>query len=156
MQHELGQLLEELEATDNVNPLDVLLNALNRAAAMAAVLGLQVAKLGPDGLVGPDHLGDLRQHPTVVQYREWNGEAARLGRMAVEHGLDERRVELAEEDARRLVDVLMLAIDAYRNALLEAAGDIGLVDAVSIDAVHKLVPEFVQRAITATSTEVET
>lgn len=125
LEGEVGVLLEEFELeAEQAHPVELLLDAVRRAAAMARLWGELVAQLRyPDGvnlktwtpavsdpergaLTGPNHLGDGAVHVTVKEYREALKLAGHLSKLALDAGVDERRVRMAEETGRELVAVL--------------------------------------------------
>ncbi len=110
----------------DVHPVAALLEAVSVSAAMCAFLEAQVAGLAPrfggghvetpegdvwrPGMVGPDHLGDGAPH---VWVRLWNEERDRLARtaaLAQRAGVSAAQLELTQDLARRLVDVLRGAL----------------------------------------------
>lgn len=111
---DLGKLLAELEmdAADR-HPVAVLLDAVARASAMTEVLGSLLGGLraapdaeGNGGLYGPDHLGDGRPHVLVEMYAQWTDRAARAAKLALDAGVDERKVRIREAEARQMAGVL--------------------------------------------------
>lgn len=57
-------------------------------------------------LLAPDHTGDLRIHPYVRELREWTTEHARACKLAIDAGIAERQIQLAEDQADLLATVL--------------------------------------------------
>jgi hypothetical protein len=117
LEGDLGVLLAELEiqAADR-HPVDVLLAAVARCSAMAQVLGALVGGLttttgGPGALWGPNHLGDGAPHVLTTMYGQWLDRAARASKLAIEAGVEERRVRLAEQLSALVVDVLRGVLD---------------------------------------------
>lgn len=120
---DLDALLAELESSAaDRSPVDVLLDAVHRAAAMVQVLGALVGRLRPDGsrqridgdedhLWGPNHLGDGAPHVVVEMYATWLDRAARASKLAIEAGVEERLVRLAEEQGALVADLLRAVFD---------------------------------------------
>lgn len=116
----------ELDAQDR-GVDEVLLEQVWRASAMVRVLALRVAELGEEGLTAPNHIGDEGEHPLAGMLREWTAQAARLSKLALDAGFEERKIELAEGQAQQLADVL-------RKAMA------GLVELMA-ETLHRLAPE---------------
>ena len=105
LEGDLGKLLGDLESdAGEAHPVEALLDALRRTWAMTNVLGSMVGGLGTDALYGPDHLGDARPHVLTEMYAQWLDRAARASKLALDAGVDERRVRIAEDQARVIVD----------------------------------------------------
>lgn len=124
---EAGRMLEAMGGirSESADPLRTLTTAVAVAAAMVEVFTDLVAGLSlsgvrielvdetdPDGprravfdphaVVGPNHLGDLGVHPYVELLRQWTAEAARISKLALDAGVSERQMRLAERDVRQL------------------------------------------------------
>jgi hypothetical protein len=109
----LGRLLAELEvdAADR-NPVELLLDAVHRCAAMVQILGALVGDLEAGELYGPDHLGDGRPHVATEMYAMWLERAARASKLAIDAGVEERYVAAAERYAAEIADVLRRVVAA--------------------------------------------
>ena len=59
-----------------------------------------------DGMVGPNHDGDLAVHPYMVMYREWTQTQGQLSKLAADLGLIERQVEIQEVQVRMVAATL--------------------------------------------------
>lgn len=59
-----------------------------------------------DGMVGPDHEGDLGVHPYVTLYRDWVDTQAKLSKAAADLGLTERQVQVQEVQVRIIASTL--------------------------------------------------
>lgn len=124
---QVGQLVDEL-GIDPKHPLEGLLEAVDRAGAMVGPLGELVrglhvqhgdqpatnAKPAGDGEGTPTapallHDGD-RAHILVTLYGEWLDRYGRLCKLALEAGVDERRVQMAEAQAERLFGAVTRAL----------------------------------------------
>jgi len=116
---DLGVLLEDLEMRSAERPVvDVLLDAVHRCSAMVQVLGALVAGLRTSGkaeadgdddlgrLWGPDHLGDGRPHILEERYGVWLERAAKAASLALRAGVEERKVQLVEQQAQLLATVI--------------------------------------------------
>jgi len=53
-----------------------------------------------DGMVGPDHEGDMAVHPYMTLYREWTDTQGKLSKLAADLGLTERQIEVQEVQVR--------------------------------------------------------
>lgn len=114
VEHQLGQLLQELEDETLVgsNPVEVLADTIVRANAMVQVLGVLVGRLKPEQgnwerpgrLMGLNHLGDGAPDIAVTMYLEWLKEAGRLSKLAIDAGLEERRTQMTEAAMEELAN----------------------------------------------------
>lgn len=157
---ELAALLAECGAAEDADPLEVLLGRIATARAMCRALetligglALRPRRVDADGeadpqgdyraeaIYGPDHLGDLRRHPLEAMLGEWTDRAGRLSKLALDAGVDAKRLELAE------------AMQAMTAAWVTAVfGDpaLGLSDAQR-DALPALLERHITTAIDAES-----
>lgn len=104
---DMGRLLEELELdAAGSPPVVLLLGAVHRCAAMVQVLGTVVGGLTADTLYGPDHLGDGRPHVATEMYATWLDRLARASKLAIDAGVEERMVRLAEDQARLIAEAM--------------------------------------------------
>lgn len=128
---EVAVILEAAtEAVAGRNPVEAFDDARQRAGAMVLALGMAVGQLAfqadakvkvvyddkgaphvivkvrEEGLVGPNHAGDLAAHPLVKLYGEWLDRSARIEKIASDAGLEERRVVLEEANARGIHQVI--------------------------------------------------
>lgn len=107
---QVGELLAELGEEPVPDPLSGLELAYARAARMTAATGILV-----DGLNSPLGLNRFDEeviHPLVALHGEWLDRYARIQKLALDAGIDERRLTLAERDAKVLLDAVAVAIDA--------------------------------------------
>lgn len=105
-------------------------DALHKSNTMVMLLGLLIETLAPkatatdtvvaegtqrervewtvtrEGMVGPDHQGDLQVHPWVTLYKEWVDTQARLAKVAADLGLTERQVQVAETQVQMMASTL--------------------------------------------------
>jgi hypothetical protein len=103
---EVGQLMAELEVeAAERDPVALLLDALHRCSAMVAILGGLVAELELGDLFGPDPQGATRAHVATETYATWLDRSARAAKLAIDAGIEERRVLLAEEQGRVIADL---------------------------------------------------
>jgi len=121
----LGQPIEGLD------PTDVLLGLVWEAAGNVAFLRRKVQQLQQgwvgrvysetlpdakgddddpgepgDGIVGPTHLGDGGAHIYLQLYAEWCEKLAKFSKMAIEAGIVERQVRIAEQQAELMAQVI--------------------------------------------------
>lgn len=158
LEGEVAQWFDAAEAeARGGHPVDLLLDALARSAAMAAVLSEVVRRLeagrsqhadAGDGLTvevvaglwGPDHLGDARPHVAVEQLRVWNEQAGRLAKLALDAGVEERRVRLVEAQAAQLVQVI-------EHVTVAAVAEVRTVDTAAAAALEAAMPGLIRQAI---------
>lgn len=109
-----------------VDPLEGLLSEVGRSARVIEALGLLVGEMEdpreqqddlPDGarygpvLYGPNHLGDGAPHVLYVMWeraREWHAKCCKL---ALDAGVAERQVQLAEQQGQLLARVVTAMLD---------------------------------------------
>lgn len=117
LDRDLGALLEDLEVSAaGRGPTDVLLDQVHRCSAMVAVLGAAVGRLdgtssGGSSLYGPNHQGDGAPHVLTTMYERWIGLAGKSAKLALDAGIEERLVSLAEGQGRLIADVLRAVLD---------------------------------------------
>lgn len=124
MEISIGELLTEADIPFT-DPLEALLGEVARSARVAEALGALVSELeDPAGLAndkqtqndalplyGPNHLGDGAPHVIYGMWeraREWH---AKVAKMAVDAGVSERQVRVAEQQANLLAQVVMAVLD---------------------------------------------
>lgn len=126
LQRTIGDTLAELEIQASEDgPTTTLLNAVHRCSAMVAVLGAIVGDLEPtrgdtehpDGMYGPNHLGDGRPHIATTMYAEWIALAARTAKLALEAGVEERLVQLVKGQGQMVAQILQAVFDDADLAL---------------------------------------
>ena len=132
-QKALARAVAQMGGMREVHPLDALLESVWTASAMVTGLREPVGELEPgystsgEGVAGPDHLGDGRPHVFASMLREWTAELGRLSKLALDAGIDERRVRMNEAEGHFLASVIRSAIDACspddetRAAAIQAA-----------------------------------
>lgn len=121
------------------HPIEGILLEVGRSAQIVEFLAAQTAKLelidpadhsdtaylsgmGPDGqevnvpvrgmLIGPDHQGDLKRHPLWVALDAERERHARLCKVALDAGVNERLVNIAQGQATRMVAIILKVLDA--------------------------------------------
>lgn len=163
---EAGRLLDELGSisAESADPTVTILEAVARARQMALLFDELVAGLetkakasivdgevvvSSQGIVGPDHLGDLRVHPYVELQRHWNGEAAKVAKAALDAGISERQMQLAEANVRRMA----AAFRAFVVHLVDALVAAGLPAEQLRAVVGEQAPALMRRALEAARTE---
>lgn len=151
----LAQLGAELGPIDATDPHEKLLVALGTACGMQRAYEHLVARLststGTDGLVGPDHLGDLRPHPYDVRLERWTSQVAEIAERCVRAKVGEARIEFVRGQARLVALAISGLADGLRAALEERAAA-GELRADVIEAVwSERLPELVKAQLTAAS-----
>ncbi|HZQ85825.1 MAG TPA: hypothetical protein VFA83_13345 [Acidimicrobiales bacterium] len=142
LEGEIGALLEEI-GVEAAHPVDVLLDVVHQAHSMATLCGWLVAGLSSsptdadgkatEAIYGDDHLGDARPHVLVEMHRKWLETAARSSKLAIEAGVAERQIRLAEEQAGQLAAVLRNVTSELFAMLLSAGVDAELVGRLQRD-----------------------
>lgn len=107
LEGEIGALLDELDLPGDEDPDEVLRGAMKSATVMVELLKAFVAEMS--AVVGPDHLGDLRAHPNVILLGDWTDRAARYAKLALDYGLEERRV-IVDEARIELMRVFVVGV----------------------------------------------
>lgn len=137
---EVGKFLAENGLDPStVNYVDVLAEQVVTAHGMAAVLKMLVGQLSFGELTGPDHLDDDRAEAHVELLRVWTVEAARLSKMALDIGIDERRVRILEAQGIRLVEMQERIFADVFAALVARGVAVELLDRVRRDELPAIV-----------------
>lgn len=128
----IGQVLDELEEQlADRDPLEALLDAVVRARAMATVLG---------SMLDADKPG----FPARLElYERWVAMQARTAKLALDAGVDERQVRIAEAQAEQLATVLR----TFAGLLLAAVSDRIPAAVPEREALEQLVPGLLSEAI---------
>ncbi len=117
-----GQLTERLNAAapNYDNPIEGLLEVVARTGAMMRMCGDLVGQLAPgrnrrdqdvEGLYGPDHLGDDTSHVLVDLYGTWSDRHAKACKAAVDAGVAEAYVRIAQRQGELIVKVIEGVLD---------------------------------------------
>jgi len=96
----------------------------------------------PAGIYGPDHQGDGRPHVLVEMLRHWTAENAKATKLALDAGIDERRVRIHEQQANQITAVLRAALAAVMATVRDLVDDAGVVRRL-----HEQLPGIVRAAI---------
>lgn len=111
----LGPLLaaERERIGDTPDAHAAVLEIVGERWAWRRVLERRVAELvddhapeGPDAIYGPDHQGDMRPHVAVTMLREATRDHLAACKVAIDAGIAERYLRLAEDEAERVAQVL--------------------------------------------------
>ena len=108
----------KLGGSRDVHPLEALLEMVREAAANVAVLRVHVQDKANTQAVYDDR-GRPYTNPVLAFYNDERDRLARVAKAALEAGVDERRVKLAELHAARLGEALGRALDDEAAALSE-------------------------------------
>lgn len=151
---EQSALLAELgEDYAELPPHEILVASVHQAWLRAALFEFYASEQAEPW--GADHLGDHRPTAAEEGLRYWSTEASRRAKLAVDAGVDAKRVELEE----RTVGALVERMRAFAGAMLElvaaqlgAAGvELGLVQRAFAEAN----PEAYRRALGQPAVDVE-
>lgn len=158
-----GEIAELLDACDlpNLHPIEGLLQIVRHSGQMFRMLEGLVAGLktdptvdqvivgmdddgdpvykavyGDDAIWGVNSQGDQASHVLVVLYEKWTGIYARSCKMALDAGIDERRVQLAEQTTETMFNAVTRALatvaltpdlrDAFTKALAAELRTVGV------------------------------
>jgi hypothetical protein len=103
----IARLVGDLSATPEAHPIEALLDRIRSARGVVTALEQLVAELrvatdGNGAIAGPDHQGDGRPHVAVEMLRTWSKDLAAMCKLALDAGVDERRVRVTEATIARL------------------------------------------------------
>lgn len=95
---------------------------------------------GDDGLWALDAQGNQREHVLLALYEKWTGIYSRACKMALDAGIDERRVQLAEQTTETMFNAVNKALssvaftpelrDAFTRALASELRTVGVAQAL--------------------------
>jgi hypothetical protein len=92
----------------------------------------------PAGVYGPDHQGDGKPHVLVTMLADWSDRAAKQAKLAIDAGIDERRVRIVEAQAEQLGQVVRAV----------ASGLIGMIEDQAVArTLNTALPGIVRQAI---------
>lgn len=119
---ELGKLLAEMGEQPVPHPLDGLEHTYAKAGQVLAALSVLVAEL--DSPLGINRFGEHVVHPLVGLLGEWVDRYAKVQKVTLDAGLDERRQALDEGDVTALLDAMKaeMAAAGLTSAQQEAIG----------------------------------
>lgn len=122
------RIREHLGVPLEVDPHEAILSAVHEAAGNVAYLRpLMTDKTNTTALM--DVQGKPHTNPVLAFYNDERDRLARFAKMAIDAGIDERRVRIAESHAGRLGEALDRACqvagldDATRTSLMSALAD---------------------------------
>jgi len=110
--HHVVSLDEKLRTATKKDPREVLLQQVHEAAAMAAATREMAGDINVDSLLDPDADGHTKAVQTHQLFFDWNERAAKLSKQALDIGIDEQMVKLAEFQARAMVRALIAVLSA--------------------------------------------
>ncbi len=116
-------LSQQGKEIDNVDPLEVLLYQLGWASGAARALGRLVSEL--EEVHGPNHTGTAVPHVLVRMWSEERDRAARLAKMAIDAGLAEKQVRLAERQGQVIAHIFTSVLDDDSLGLSREQRDAG-------------------------------
>jgi hypothetical protein len=102
---------EQFGGAIDVGPIELLLGMVHRAAGVVAWLRLKVEALGPDELVE-----NGRPSVWVALEAEWLDRAARTAKMALDAGVAERQIRIAERTGAKIAAALEEAVEPLELA----------------------------------------
>lgn len=98
----------------------------------------------PSGIYGPDHQGDAKPHVLVSMLGDWTDRHAKACKLAIDAGIDERRVRVAEEQAA----MMAAAYHEFVAVVLDDLGRLG-VPAATMARLRDGLPQMMRRALEA-------
>lgn len=119
----IGELLASLGYDGDADPLLGLIREVGRASMAVEVLGGQVAEL--EEVHGPNHLGDGAPHILVTMWNEERDRLARYCKLAIDAGIAERQVRVAEAQARMLAGVITAVLEDRKLKLTPKQQEVG-------------------------------
>lgn len=144
-------LLSEGEGNDSVDPKQVLLDSVTSAhrlrqlieAMLASIPESDFADIGMSPLPGaPNTHKGARIEFLITKLEATQKSAARISKMALDAGIEERQVRIAEEQQALIADTvragLVVAIELLKStgALTDAAADVAMEQALAGAAAH--------------------
>lgn len=109
LQGRIGQLLEEMGKAPTPDPIEGLLCVVDLAARMVAAIRLEAEA---HDVVITNSRGDKVIDPVVVELRYWLDQYGRSAKLALDAGIDERRVRMSELLAAQVFEVVSTALSA--------------------------------------------
>lgn len=110
---EVSELMTQYEdetGDEVIDPLETLIEMLKHAKLMARLLASLT--VGSGVLAIEDSRGDLKSHPLAGQHEYWVERCARFAKLAIDSGVEERRVQIAESHAAAMVAAVQSSFDA--------------------------------------------
>jgi hypothetical protein len=106
------KLDEKLRTATKKDPREVLLQQVHEAAAMAAATREMAGDIDVEDLQDPESEGHLKAKQTHELFLIWNERAVKSSKMALDVGIDEAMVKLAELQAKAMVRALKSVLTA--------------------------------------------
>jgi hypothetical protein len=112
--------LNQLGIPMETDPLEALIGQLSESAGIVAIFrerlqALRIPKAGEggglDAIFGPDHTGDLAPHILLALYNEERERFAKLAKLALDAGVQERQVRVIEQQATLFADLMRKVLD---------------------------------------------
>ena len=112
-----GRTLNDvLNRATKKDPREVLLQQVHEAASMASATRELAGEIDVEALQDPDHDGHAKAQQTHDLFQTWQKAATHTAKMALDVGIDEQMVRLAEMQAKTMAAVLkrVLATDVLQ------------------------------------------
>jgi len=93
----------------NVHPMDHLLDSLHIASNMVAVFSDRLSEHDQRLTQSSFITGQDQIHPFATELKDWLKERARISKMCLDAGIEDRRMQQAEYQAHLLVDPALAA-----------------------------------------------
>jgi hypothetical protein len=153
MDAERGRLGYAIEGDEMELMLELVYEAAGNVAALRQLVQELEAGVGRGAIAGEagstSKVNEALPHIFVVMYNDERDRLARYLKMAHDMGIDERRVQLAEEHGRLIADVLRTSLQGFVAALIAAGLTVDVVRRVYREAM----PSLVRGALEAVSTQ---
>jgi hypothetical protein len=113
-------VLNVLGVPIETDPLDALRSQVAESAGIVAFFRERLQQLkvpeagqsgGLDAIFGPDHTGDLGPHILLGLYNEERDRFAKLAKLALDAGIDEREVKVLERQGALFADLVRRLLD---------------------------------------------
>lgn len=119
----MGEIARRLEGVelDGRHPVEHLLEVVHKDAVMVRAIELELGER--DSLLGVNRFDEVVVHPLAGMYREWTDSLARNSKLALDAGIDDKRLQLEMAKVMPIFDAVMeglaeSGLDAETEALV--------------------------------------
>lgn len=136
---EIGKLIEEISRDSDSDQVGTISEAVTVARRMMRATDVLVREL--DDLVAKTGEDGWEQHDLVAQLQQWTTNAAKIAKLGLDAGIDERRQSLQEEQAELMAQGFRTLIDGFTAALARAGLERKIIEATWRESGPELVRE---------------